>query len=172
MRRRYTPELFLKVARRWREIRPDGGLTTDIIVGFPGETAEDFEESLRIASEARFSAIHVFPYSPRVGTVAADLPDHVPPHEQNRRVDALLALARALSAEYAEQFIGRMQPVLIEEVDEQHGMAEGLIPQYVKARVELHPSAAMNIGVGDIIWMEIHSWRDGALEGKQRNTSA
>jgi threonylcarbamoyladenosine tRNA methylthiotransferase MtaB len=79
MRRRYTPEMFARAARRWREIRPDGGLTTDIIVGFPGESAEDFEKSLEMARMARFSAIHVFPYSPREGTVAANLPGKLRP---------------------------------------------------------------------------------------------
>ncbi len=160
MRRRYTPELFLRVARRWREIRPDGGLTTDIIVGFPGETAEDFEGSLRIAREARFSAIHVFPYSPREGTVAASLPNHVPPPEQKRGVDALLQLARELSADYAAQFIGQTLPVLVEQVDS--GVAEGLTPHYLKAEVTLSRQSS----VGDIVWLHAHEWRNGTLQGQ------
>jgi threonylcarbamoyladenosine tRNA methylthiotransferase MtaB len=161
MRRRYTPELFLRVARRWREIRPGGGLTTDIIVGFPGETSEDFEGSLRIARGARFSAIHVFPYSPREGTVAAGLPDQVPPAEQNRRVDALLQLAQTLAAEYAVQFIGQVLPVLVEQVH--CGVAEGLTPQYLKARVALSGAAE----VGDVLWLQAQAWHDGVLSGQQ-----
>ena len=98
MRRRYTPELFLKWAKRWREIRPDGGLTTDIIVGFPGETPEEFAESMRVAREAKFSSIHVFPFSPREDTVAAELPNPVSPPEQKRRVDELLARAEEYRA--------------------------------------------------------------------------
>ncbi|MDQ3814789.1 MAG: radical SAM protein, partial [Armatimonadota bacterium] len=164
MRRRYTPEQFLRAARRWREIRPDGGLTTDIIVGFPGETAEDFEASLRIARAARFSAIHVFPYSPRSGTAAATLPDHVSPDEQKRRVDALLALARDLSAEYTAQFVGQVLPVLVETVDRTTGLVEGMIPHYIKARVQI-PEAA-SVAVGDIVWLRVESWQDGALCGK------
>ncbi len=184
MRRRYTPEMFLRAARRWREIRSDGGLTTDIIVGFPGETAQDFEESLRIAREARFSAIHVFPYSPRAGTIAASLPDHVAPDEQKRRVDALLSLARELSAAYAMQFIGQMVPVLVESNEATTNIIEGLTPHYVKARgfaalknkaettkqedggihsnPALHPSS---FSAGDIAWLRVERWRDGALEG-------
>jgi threonylcarbamoyladenosine tRNA methylthiotransferase MtaB len=176
MRRRYTPEMFLRAARRWREVRPDGGLTTDIIVGFPGESAADFEESLQMAREAKFSAIHVFPYSPRSGTLAATLPDHVAPEEQKCRVDALLALANELSAEYATQFIGQDVPILVENIDRASGLAEGMSPHYVKARVRLDtspltpstPTGKSLPAVGDIAWLRVEHWRDGALEGKQR----
>ena len=160
MRRRYTPEHFLKVAQRWREIRPDGGLTTDIIVGFPGETEADFEGTLQLARAARFSAIHVFPYSPRAGTVAASLPDAVPPAAQNRRVAALLQLAQELSADYASQFINQILPVLVEEVEE--GSVKGMIPHYFKARVAI---GAENVAVGDIVPACMQNWRDGTLEG-------
>lgn len=159
MRRRYTSELFLKWARRWREIRPDGGLTTDIIVGFPGESEEDFQESLRIAREAKFSAIHVFPYSPRQGTFAASLDDHIAPVVQNHRVDELLALARDLSTQFASQFIGKSVPVLIETM--QNGSAEGMTENYLKARLKSVPQTAQ---VGDIIEFVPEKWHDGALE--------
>ncbi len=158
MRRRYTPELFLKWAKRWREIRPDGGLTTDIIVGFPGETAEEFEESLHIAREARFSAIHVFPYSPREGTVAADSPGLIAPPEQKRRVDDLLSLASKLSSEYSGQFIGQTIQVLVETLDAD-GVADGLTPQYVRAR--FRPSSQLQIG--DVVNARAVKWRDGVL---------
>jgi threonylcarbamoyladenosine tRNA methylthiotransferase MtaB len=158
MRRRYTSELFLKWARRWREIRPDGGLTTDIIVGFPGESEEDFQESLRIAREARFSAIHVFPFSPREGTHAATLPDKIAPAVQDRRVDELLALARDLSAQFAAQFIGRSMPILVESFHD--GAAEGMTENYLKARVTNPPSGTQ---VGDIISFTPGRWQHGLL---------
>jgi threonylcarbamoyladenosine tRNA methylthiotransferase MtaB len=154
--------MFLRAAQRWREIRPDGGLATDIIVGFPGETAEDFDESLRLAHEAKFSAIHVFPYSPRAGTAAASLPDHVAPQEQKRRVDALLQLARELSAQYATQFLGVSLPVLVENVSD--GVAEGMTPHYVKARVDV-TSSTHNVATGDIMWMHAERWSDDTLHG-------
>ncbi|HEX8834478.1 MAG TPA: MiaB/RimO family radical SAM methylthiotransferase [Abditibacteriaceae bacterium] len=163
MRRRYTPEMFLRAARRWREVRPDGGLTTDIIVGFPGETDAEFEETMQLAREAKFSAIHVFPYSPRAGTVAADLPDHVEPAVQKKRVAALLQLARELSAEYAQQFFGKQTSILVEKVDDA-GVAEGLTPHYVKARVQ--PDAAQGgFAVGDIVWFTPQRWHDDELHG-------
>jgi threonylcarbamoyladenosine tRNA methylthiotransferase MtaB len=176
MRRRYTPDMFLRAARHWRAVQPDGGLTTDIIVGFPGETDADFEESLRVARAAKFSAIHVFPYSPRGGTFAATLPDHVAAAEQKRRVDALLALALQLSAEYAVQFVGQDLPLLVENIDTVSGVVEGMTPHYVKARVRLNaslltsstPATATSVAVGDIVWFRVENWREGSLEGTQQ----
>ena len=187
MRRRYTPSMFLRAAKRWREIRPDGGLTTDVIVGFPGETADDFEQSMRIARESEFSAIHVFPYSPRAGTVAAALPGLVSPPEQKRRVDALLALASELSARYAAQFIGQSVPILVE--NSKADAVEGLTPHYVKARATQPNAVAHNavartsstrsvenaaspdfvkrdFAKGDIVWMQVARWNGEALEGE------
>ncbi|HVF09766.1 MAG TPA: hypothetical protein VNA16_03140, partial [Abditibacteriaceae bacterium] len=163
MRRRYTPAMFLKWARRWREIRPDGGLTTDIIVGFPGETDTEFEASLEVARAAKFSAVHVFPYSPRAGTAAAVLPGLVAPAVQNRRVAALLQLGNELSREYSAQFIGRTLPVLIETISGDGSTAEGLIPHYVRACVAMPPESY--VAAGDICRMQVHAWRDGTLEG-------
>ncbi len=164
MRRRYTPEMFLKAARRWREIRPDGGLTTDIIVGFPGETEDEWQETMQLARAAQFSAIHVFPYSPRQGTVAATLPDHVAPDVQKRRVDELLELARESAANYAAQFLGQNVPVLIESTSSERAV-EGLTPHYVKARVAL-PQSSTRLAPGDIIWMQVARWNGEVLEGE------
>ena len=161
MRRRYTPQMFLKAALRWREIRPDGGLTTDIIVGFPGETDAEFEETLQLARAAKFSAIHVFPYSPRAGTVAAALPDHVAPEVQKRRVQTLLQLARELSAQYAAQFFEKTIPILVETVSSD-GALEGLTPQYVKARVLAAPSGFVS---GDVAWFYARNWDGETLNG-------
>jgi threonylcarbamoyladenosine tRNA methylthiotransferase MtaB len=161
MRRRYTPELFLKWARRWREISPTGGLTTDIIVGFPGEAEEEFQDSLYVAREAQFSAIHVFPYSPRAGTVAATLGDFVKPKIQKRRVDELLALADELSTRFATQFLGRTLPILIESITE--NCAEGLTENYLKARVPL--ASNTEYSVGDVVKMCVESWDGEVLQG-------
>lgn len=157
MRRRYTPEMYLRAARRWREIRPDGALTTDIIVGFPGETEDEWQETMNLARAANFSAIHVFPYSPREGTAAAEFGDFVAPAVQNRRVDELLALAKELSAAYAARFFGQPQDVFVENVHD--GIADGLTPHYVRARVALPEPAAP----GDIISFVPSRWTGDAL---------
>jgi threonylcarbamoyladenosine tRNA methylthiotransferase MtaB len=161
MRRRYTPELFLKWARRWREIAPQGGLTTDIIVGFPGETEEEFQDSLRVAQQAQFSAIHVFPYSPRAGTVAATLGDFVEPLIQKRRVDELLVLAQELSARFAQQFIGHKLPILVENIND--SCIEGLTENYLKARVLLTPG--VEYSVGDVATIHVENWNNENLIG-------
>ncbi len=160
MRRRYTPELYLKWARRWREINPDVGLTTDVIVGFPGETEAEWQETLALCRAAQFSAIHVFPYSPRENTFAADhlkeLGGLVAPEAQKRRVDELLALARELSAQFAARFFGREVEILVESVG--NGFAEGLLPNYLRARME-----APEARVGDLLRFVPTQWHDGVL---------
>ena len=183
MRRRYTPQMFLQAAKRWREIRPDGGLTTDVIVGFPGESDDDFECSFQMVRDANFSAIHVFPYSPRVGTVAAQMGNFVSPPVQKKRVERLIALGEELSANYASQFVGQIVPVLAEE-----NGREGLTPHYLKARfsaktatsstrsiahreiahreIALENVALESVAPGDIVWMRATSWHKGALEGE------
>jgi len=163
MRRRYTPELFLKWARRWSEIRPDGALTTDIIVGFPGESEDDWQGALNIARQAKFSAIHVFPYSPRPGTAAAEFADElfIAPEIQKRRVAELLSLANQLSTEYARQFIGQVEPVLIERVCD--GRGDGMIPHYVKARIEDLPDTTR---AGDVVSVQFSAWKNGELVGR------
>ncbi|RYX85614.1 tRNA (N(6)-L-threonylcarbamoyladenosine(37)-C(2))-methylthiotransferase MtaB [bacterium] len=160
MRRRYTPELYLKWARRWREINPDAGLTTDVIVGFPGETEAEWQESLALCRAAEFSAIHVFPYSPRENTFAADhlkeLGGLVAPDVQKRRVAELIALANELSARFASRFFGREIEILVEYI--QDGVAEGLLTNYVRARVE-----APNARIGDLLRFTPTQWQDGVL---------
>jgi threonylcarbamoyladenosine tRNA methylthiotransferase MtaB len=159
MRRRYTPQLFLKWAKRWREIRPDGGLTTDVIVGFPGETDEEFEDSMEMARQAQFSHIHVFPYSPREGTAAAEFSDMVNPAIQKQRVAQLIALGNQLSNDFAAQFVGKVLSVLIEKSSPQG--AEGLIPQYVRT----HIIDGGNLQSGDVVSVRITEARGGELYG-------
>ncbi|MEO6907890.1 MAG: tRNA (N(6)-L-threonylcarbamoyladenosine(37)-C(2))-methylthiotransferase MtaB [Abditibacteriaceae bacterium] len=163
MRRRYTSALYLKWAERWREIRPDGGLTTDVIVGFPGETDEEFEESMEMARQAQFSSIHVFPYSPREGTAAAEFPDMVDSAIQKKRVAQLIALGNQLSHDFASQFVGKVLSVLVEK-SSQEG-AEGLIPQYVRT----HITDGENLHSGDIANVRISETRGGELFGVLEN---
>lgn len=164
MRRRYSKETYLKWARRWREIRPDAGLTTDVIVGFPGETDEEWNETLETCRQARFSAIHVFPYSPRPQTWAADnleaLGGLVAPEIQKRRVAQLIELGDAMSAEFAAQFIGQGEEILVEEISD--GRASGLTPSYLRGHVAL---GGRRGEVGDLLSFKVERWEDGALWG-------
>ena len=164
MRRRYSKEIYLKWAKRWRELRPDAGLTTDVIVGFPGETEAEWRETLETCRAARFSDVHVFPYSPRPQTFAADhlqaLGGLVAPEVQKRRVAELIQLAAHMSAQFAAQFVGQSAEILVEQV--QDGAALGLTPSYLKARVTLH---GRKVCVGDTLEFTAHNWENGALQG-------
>ena len=115
MNRRYAAADFLDTARRLRRRIPSLSITTDVIVGFPGETEEAFENTLRLAREVGFSKIHVFPYSVRPGTAAAKLPRRVPPRVVTARKKRLLRLADDLALDVKRRFLGKTVPVLVEE---------------------------------------------------------
>ena len=164
MRRRYSKETYLKWARRWREIRPDAGLTTDVIVGFPGETEDEWRETLETCRLARFSDVHVFPYSARPQTFAADhleaLGGLVEPDVQKRRVAELIELGAQMSAEFASQFVGETVEMLVEEVRD--GEIKGLTPSYLKARLT---AATSEVKVGELLEFRVSRWENGALCG-------
>lgn len=114
MNRKYDLAYFKQKMEQIREIRPDISLTTDIIVGFPSETEEDFQDTLSFVREVQFSKVHVFPYSRRSGTVAADMAEQVLGDVKKDRVRRLLALSKELETEYMKKFIGKTLPVLME----------------------------------------------------------
>ncbi|GIX07575.1 MAG: tRNA (N(6)-L-threonylcarbamoyladenosine(37)-C(2))- methylthiotransferase MtaB [Candidatus Poribacteria bacterium] len=115
MRRRYTQEQFLALVEAVFEAMPDAGLTTDVMVGFPGETEADFHETLRVVEKSRFHRLHVFRYSPREGTPAADYPDQVPASVATERSERLRRLGERLEREYQESWLGAVLSVLIED---------------------------------------------------------
>jgi threonylcarbamoyladenosine tRNA methylthiotransferase MtaB len=114
MRRPYTAEGYLGLLDRVRSSIPGVGITTDVIVGFPGETPKEFEESLATVEAARFAKAHVFPFSSRPGTEAADLPGHVPPEEKKARMERMLAVAERAEREFWSEHVGRRETVLWE----------------------------------------------------------
>jgi tRNA-2-methylthio-N6-dimethylallyladenosine synthase len=114
MNRGYDGKTYLDKVALARRLMPELVLTTDIIVGFPGETEEDFEDTLRLVETARFDAMFTFLYSKRVGTPAADMPDPVSREEKQRRFDKLLLLANAISAEKHAAYEGKTLRVLID----------------------------------------------------------
>ncbi|MBQ9120032.1 MAG: tRNA (N6-isopentenyl adenosine(37)-C2)-methylthiotransferase MiaB [Lachnospiraceae bacterium] len=115
MNRKYTKESYLALVERIKEAMPDVALTTDIIVGFPGETEEDFEDTLDVVRKARFSSAYTFLYSKRTGTPAASMPDQVPDEVAKERFNRLLAVVQEISAELAEADTGKVVEVLVEE---------------------------------------------------------
>ena len=115
MHRKYDMKYFFNKIAEIRSIRPNISITTDIIVGFPGEDERMFQETYENASKLKFSKIHVFPYSKRNGTVASRMKD-VDDKEKTNRVHKLLELSNILEKEYEDKFIGKKVSVLIEEV--------------------------------------------------------
>jgi threonylcarbamoyladenosine tRNA methylthiotransferase MtaB len=115
MRRRYSARRFAEAVSLVRERVPDVAITTDVMVGFPGETEVDFQETCRLCRDVGFAAIHVFPYSRRPGTAAARMPDQVPAPVKRDRLDRMLALARSSAADFRARFQGRTMHVLWEE---------------------------------------------------------
>ena len=117
MRRSYRSDKFLGILDRVRAAMPDAAITTDIIVGFPGETEEDFAETLRVVEASRFSSAFTFQYSPRPGTPAFDLPDEVPKAVVQERYLRLTALQDRISHEENQAQVGRTVEVLVSEAD-------------------------------------------------------
>jgi tRNA-2-methylthio-N6-dimethylallyladenosine synthase len=114
MKRGYTALEYRSIVRRLREARPGLSLSSDFIVGFPGETAADFEATLKLAREANFDASFSFVYSPRPGTPASELPDEVKKEEKSERLQRLQAVLDAQARAYSEAMVGTMERVLVE----------------------------------------------------------
>lgn len=114
MNRRYTREHYMSLVDKLRSLMPDITITTDIIVGFPGETEQDFEDTLDIIRRARFDMIYSFIYSPRKGTPAAQMDGQIPRAVANARFDKLLALQNQIALEKNEELVGQTLRVLSE----------------------------------------------------------
>lgn len=115
MRRRYTRESYLELVAQIRQMLPDVALSTDMIVGFPGEADQDFEDTLSLTREARFHSMFSFKYSPRPNTLADKrMPDDVPEEEKTRRIVTLQALQRDIQTEIHAALVGRTVDVLID----------------------------------------------------------
>lgn len=125
MRRGYTREKFLALVERLRKAVPGVNITTDVIVGFPGEEERDFEATLSLIREVRFGTVYVAAYSPRPRTPAEPLGDPIPPHEKARRLQEVLALARRIGLELHEERIGETTEILVEEYLPEKGLVMG-----------------------------------------------
>lgn len=114
MNRKYDLTYFKNKIEEIRSIRPDISISTDIIVGFPGETEENFENTLNFAKEIGFSKIHVFPYSKRKNTPAANFPNQVDEYIKKERAHRLISLSEELEKQYMDKFIGKNMEMLVE----------------------------------------------------------
>ncbi|WJY28508.1 MULTISPECIES: tRNA (N(6)-L-threonylcarbamoyladenosine(37)-C(2))-methylthiotransferase MtaB [Sporosarcina] len=146
MRRKYTMEFFAERLDRLREALPHLAITSDVIVGFPGETEEEFMETYNFIRDHRFSELHVFPYSKRTGTPAARMEDQVDENVKNERVHRLIELNDQLAKQYAAEFEGAVLEVIPEEKfkeDPDSGLYEGYTDNYLKVVL---PAAESMVG--------------------------
>ncbi len=172
MRRRWSTRMFLDRCQMLRDALDHPALTTDVIVGFPGETEEHFQQTCQTSRDAGFSKIHVFPYSPRRGTPAAEYADQVDKQVKQERVDRLLALEAELRADYYRSLVGRELDVLVEGSQPIVDLAAGT-PHYVHrgtscryAPVEFH-SADANLEK-QLIKVQVAEAKDDRVTGQRR----
>ena len=145
MKRRYGVAGFLERCRRLRAVLDRPAFTTDIIVGFPGETEADFEATCQVARQVGFSKMHIFSFSPRRGTAAAEFPGRVPAPMVSERRQRLLDLDRELSTAYYHSLIGRRLDVLIEGAcPKRDGYVMGTSCRYAPVAVEGHLPAVLS----------------------------
>jgi threonylcarbamoyladenosine tRNA methylthiotransferase MtaB len=131
MRRRYTTSVFAARVEAVRRAMPDAFIGIDVIVGFPGETRRDFELTYDFLNGLRPSFLHVFPYSVRGGTPAAEFPDKVPPEISKERIGRLLELSAKLHRDFAGQYVGAEMEVLFESTV-RGGRMSGFTPNYLR----------------------------------------
>jgi len=151
MRRKYLTDHYAKTIEKLREIFPHLAVTTDLIVGFPGETEEEFVDTYNFIKRVGFSELHVFPYSIRNGTPAARMPEQVPELVKSVRVSQMIALSDQMAKEYASHFENQMLDVLVEEVDKDNPeYVIGHTTNYLRVRFE----ASSNV-LGEIVPVRI-----------------
>ena len=149
MRRKYTMEFYADRLVKLKKALPGLAVTSDVIVGFPGETEEEFMETYNFIKEHKFSELHVFPYSKRTGTPAARMDDQIDEEVKNERVHRLIELSDQLAKEYASQYEGEVLEVIPEEHRE-NGLYEGYTANYL--RVQFPATEEM---IGEIVKVKI-----------------
>ena len=117
MNRHYDREKYLELVRYAKSVMPDLVLTSDVIVGFPGETEEEFEETISLIQQVRYDSLFTFIFSPRTGTPAASMDDPTPKEEKNRRFDRLCAVQNSISEEIHESYVGKTMRCLVDGMD-------------------------------------------------------
>lgn len=150
MRRKYSMAHFSERLTKLHEVLPGLAVTSDVIVGFPGETEEEFQQTYDFIVNHHFSELHVFPYSPRIGTPAARMDDQVDENVKNERVHRLINLSDQLAKSYASNFDQEVLEVIPEEEGDQPGTLIGYADNYMKVQFEADPSL-----IGELVKVKI-----------------
>ncbi|HSW86530.1 MAG TPA: tRNA (N(6)-L-threonylcarbamoyladenosine(37)-C(2))-methylthiotransferase MtaB [Rhabdochlamydiaceae bacterium] len=168
MNRKYTRQIFLETVERLKGAHPDFTFTTDIIVGFPGETAEDFNETLQVMQEVKFAKVHMFPYSERKRTRAALYPNKVPQEIIQDRKQKVLRASEKTAFELREKYIGRKMKVLLEtESSTSAGYLAGHTDNFLRVLI---PSQGLRSN--DLIDVELVANGPDALIGRRVSSCA
>lgn len=150
MRRKYNVNDFKEKIKKIREVRPDIAITTDVIVGFPGETDAEFLETVNFIKEVNFAELHVFPFSARKGTPAYDMDNQIDPKIKAQRVSTLLELSEQLKKSYRKQFLGQELEVIVEEKNPENGKYRGHSSNYLLLEDELD-----DVSIGKIVKIKV-----------------
>ena len=161
MRRKYTMAHFSERLTKLHQALPDLAVTSDVIVGFPGESEDEFQETYDFIVNHHFSELHVFPYSPRIGTPAARIDNQIDEETKNVRVHKLISLSNQLAKEYASKFEDEVLEVIPEEMGEEPHTLVGYADNYMKVRFEGDDSL-----IGQIVKVKIVKANYPINEGK------
>lgn len=162
MGRRYTAGEYARLVQVLRENIPGLGLTTDVMVGFPGETSEQFNHTYQFLRETSFSRLHVFKYSPRPGTAAANLPEQVEPGRKEKRSRRLIKLSEQLAVNFAASLLGEKLEVLVERrLPAKDGWYEGFSDNYVRVALPGYEGL-----IGEIVYVIAEEVQDTGIKGR------
>jgi threonylcarbamoyladenosine tRNA methylthiotransferase MtaB len=153
MRRPYTTDQFHNLLSLIHQELPDAGLGTDVLIGFPGETEQDFEETCSLLEEMPLSYLHAFPFSPREGTEAFSLPDRVPSHIMKRRLHKVLEIGRSKNLAFRQQFQEQILPAVTLDKEEEAGESVVLTHNFIHARVSnltVSPNQLVEVRIEEI----------------------
>ncbi len=159
MNRKYTTGEYRQIVEKLRVAFPDVSITTDIIVGFPGETEEEFAQTVQFAREIGFYMIHVFPYSVRKGTAAERMEGHVSPQVKEQRSTMLIRLAAEAKAAFEQSYVGKVQEVLFEQPRGEYFF--GLTKNYLHVHIKTPENPE-----GQLCNVRIEGLKNGLLVGK------
>lgn len=160
MNRKHTAADYLSIIAKLRAYRPDIAFTSDFIVGFPGETEEDFQATMRLVEEVTFATAYTFKYSPRPGTPAAELEEQVPEDVKDRRLQALQALIAKQQRAFQESMVGKVLDVLVDRKGKKPGQLTGKSPHMLAVSFEADPSL-----MGEVVQVEVTESGTNSLVG-------
>lgn len=167
MNRSHTTESYLDILSRMRKVRPDIAISGDFIVGFPGETDADFEDTLSVIREANYSQAYSFKYSPRPGTPAAVMDEQIAPEIMDERLQRLQALLNEQQYDFNKQALGRQTDILLERKGKLDGQLVGKTPWLQSVHI-----IAPELAIGDMVDVTIESAGPNSLQGKMTQREA